>query len=237
MDDTRARHRDAFALMLHDRVVELEAKVARLEPPPLDPALAVLGGATVSGSGAVFVRARSGMHARQGAVVDAVLRRLGRADATRWDVWACGHWSCLLPERPYVLELLVQRSGTARTADVVAVGHAVVDAVREVTGDARHVSVDACAVRSAPWFIESLRAACAADECDACCKAWDPRAGAVVATGAGESGGAQNEAWLRLHGWMAAQLECTDVWHPRAPSAPAYAAALEACVGRMWRTA
>ena len=225
--------RDTFALMLHDRVVELEAKVASLEPPARDPALLVLGASTVSDGGAVFVRVQSGMYAEQGAVLDAVLRRLGALDPTRWDVWACQHWSCLLAQRPYVLELLVQRASPARTADVVAVGHAVVDAVREVTGDGKDLGVDACAVRSALWFIESIRTASGG----ACMRAWDPAAGGVVRCDCGQEEGEEDEprrrAWTRLHGWLAEQVECTDVWHPRAPSAASAAADREAAMTRL----
>lgn len=244
--------RDDFVLMLHDRIVELEAKVARVEPAVRDPALLVLGAATVSDSGAVFVRIRTSRPVDTVSVMDAILRRLGTRDTTRWDAWACCHWSCLLTDKPYVTEMLVQRSSATRTVDVVAVGHAAVDAAVMCMDDASicldgstrsNLTVDACAVKSPHWFIESIRIAAACPGGRSCSRAWDPAARAPVATAEDDATTtasddddvfeqAHRTALQRMHGWLATQLECTDLWHPRAPCAAVAAASLECTLAR-----
>jgi hypothetical protein len=219
---------ERFALMLHDRVVDLERAMSALAPRALDPAVTLLGGRARADTGAVFVRVRGGIDAETDAVAARVLGALGGVDDTRWDAWCCQHWSCLLPHEPYVLEMLVQRSG-AGGVDVARVAHAALDAVRGLLEPrlARAVSVEACAVRSAAWFVESIRAAGLAMGEDTL-YTWDPRAretvcsaaaGAVDETGSSDAG--DHRTWVMLHGWMASQLELVDVWHPRALSAPA----------------
>ena len=218
---------DRFALMLHDRVVELERQVSSLRPSPLDRRVTVLGSRRQSDSGAVFVRARCAWSADLTAWAAGVLAALGARDDTRWDVWCCQHWSVGLGSQPYVIEALVERSGAGTPADVAGVAHAALDALLDLLRphDLGHTaSVEACAVASPSWFAESIRAAGATEAGGAATlHTWDPRAGAVVRQAVDRAhvapGDAEYRAWTLLHGWLACQMEATEVWHPRALSA------------------
>lgn len=223
-----ATPRDEFALMLHDRVVALEAKLAALEPRRSDPHLRVLGAGDARA--VVFVRARTSRHVAPAAVAAAALRTLGVRDpGTRWELWGCQHWTCLLPGQTFVLECVVQRFGGGDGADPVTVGHAVLDAVRRLApeGDA---SAEAYAPRCPEWFAESVRAAGGG----AAVHAWDPRQRAVVTyeDSDDEEDQPSRRAWVRLHGWLASQVEATDVWHPHALIAETAGADLVACLAR-----
>jgi hypothetical protein len=229
---------DAFALMLHDRLVDLERSVAALMPAGVDRRLAVLGKTSVADSGAAFVRVRSSWSADTEAVLEGVLGAMGRVDRARWDAWCCQHWSCLLDRDAYVLELLVQRAGS-RGVDVVAVAHAALDAVRREAqpfGLAHTVSAEACAVRSPAWFAESIRTACHATG-RAAARSWDPDtrscAPGVETPHEGDDSDRADAAWTMLHGWLASQTEAADVWHPRALNAAASGQELVAALRRV----
>lgn len=226
---------ETFALMLHDRVVELERQVAALAPPRLDARLTVLGSRDRSDLGYVFVRVRSSAAPDPDAWARACLGALGGRDPTRWDLWCCQHWSLA---QDFVTEAVVQRSGDLPVA-VAAVGHAALDAALAgagAGGDGR-VAVEACALTCHAWFVESVRAASVTSY------AWDPAAGVAIACrdGGGPPAGAaahdnpafaaaDSRAWTLLHGWLASQADVTDVWHPRALSAAAAAAQLAAAL-------
>lgn len=214
--------------MLHERVVALETKLAALEPRAADPFLHVLGAGDARP--VVFVRVRTSRHVDPAGVAAAALRTLGGRDpGTRWELWGCQHWTCLLPGQTYVLECVVQRFD-GEGADPVTVGHAVLDAVRRLApeGDA---GAEAYAPRCPEWFAESVRAAAAG----AAVHAWDPRQREVVTY---EDSDEEDEdqpsrrAWVRLHGWLASQVEATDVWHPRALIAETAGADLVAALAR-----
>lgn len=220
LDPVGGSANDRFALMLHDRVVDLERQVSALQPRPLDRRVTVLGSRQRSDSGAVFVRVRSAWNADLTAWADGVLASLGAREDTRWDLWCCQHWSVGLPSRPYVVEALVERSGAA-PADVAIVAHAALDAILDLLRphDLGHTaSVEACAVSCPAWFAESIRSA--AGGATGTLHTWDPQAGAVVRGPIDRThvapGDAEYRAWTLLHGWMACQAEATDVWHPRA---------------------
>ena len=218
---------DRFALMLHDRVVDLERQVAALQPKPTDPRVRVLGSRRAADSGAVFVRTRSSWDVDLGEWAAQVLRTLGGLADTRWDVWCCQHWSVGFVTRPYVLEALIQR-GDGEPADVASAAHAHLDALHGMLEPLRlhrTIAVEACAATSPAWFAESIRVAGAAKG-RAVLYTWDPRARAVVRQDVAEGGGAGAPSdpgpymvWTWLHGWLASQLEATDVWHPHSLNA------------------
>lgn len=221
-----------FALMLHDRLLDLERELRELRPPPLDARLRLLGTRTASDSGAVFAR----VHARRAVKdVDAwaarVLGRLGRLDDRRADLWCCHHWSPLGGEKPYVIECLIERSGPA-PASVIDAGHAILDAIN-ANDDTQDVIVDVSAVTAAKWFAECVRSAAAASG-RAKLHAWEPETGTVVVQDVSDidemcaATPAEAAAWTRLHGWLAAQTDypVADLWHPRAPAASRMAADL-----------
>lgn len=230
---------DRFALMLHDRVVDLERQVAALQPTPTDARVRVLGSRRAADTGAVFVRSRSSRDADLGEWAAEVLRTLGGVADTRWDVWCCQHWSVGFVTRPYILEALIQR-GDTEAADVASAAHAHLDALHALHAqhdqhdqhgmlEPRHraIAVEACAVACPKWFAESIRAAGAAAG-RAVLHSWDPRARAVARQDIGQPDGTlapsdpgEYAAWTMLHGWLAAQLEATDVWHPHSLNAHA----------------
>lgn len=236
---------DAFVLMLHDRILELERSLAALAPKPVDPRIRLLGKSEWSDNGAAFVRVRSPWGADTAAVAGKMLQVLGDVDPTRWDAWVCQHWSCLLDSDPYVVEILVQRGGSGGV-DVVRVAHAALDAVRALA-DGADASVEACGARCPAWFIESIRTAGHATG-RAVAHAWDPATRAASTAedppdaehpadaedpADASSDSAGHKAWTMLHGWMASQVELTDVWHPRALNAAANGQELGAALRRL----
>ena len=230
---------EKFALMLHDRVVDLERQVAALQPKPLDPRVRVLGCRRTADSGAVFVRARSGWDVDLGEWAGEVLHTLGGLANTRWDVWCCQHWSVGFVTRPYVLEALIQR-GDGEAADVASAAHAHLDTLAGMLEPLRlhrTIAVEACAVTCPPWFAESIRAAGAARG-RAVLYTWDPLVRGVTRQELNEGAGTlapahpgEYAAWTMLHGWLASRLEATDVWHPRALDAHALGQQLVAGLG------
>lgn len=231
---------ESFALMLHDRVVELERAVTALAPRPLDPAITLLGTDRAAATGAAFVRIRSALSVETHRVASRILASLGGGDATRWDAWCCQHWSCLLHRDPYVFEMVVQRSGTD-PLHVDRVAHAALDSMRELLRpfSLHHtVGVEACACKCPAWFVESIRTACVAVK-QATLYTWDPRAETVVASDVsdidetGTQDASDHRAWVMLHGWLASQVDVTDVWHPRALSATAHGLELVGTLRRL----
>jgi hypothetical protein len=223
---------EQFALMLHDRLVDLEHTVSKLVQAPLDPALRVLGASRSSDSSAAFVRVCSAVDVDMGDVCRAVLESLGALHGgTRFDAWSCQHWSCFLDATPYVLELAVQASGLPQCLDVATVGHAALDAVRAALRRLRRdrdVSAEACPIRCPAWFAESIRVASAASAGRAVLHTWDPLSRATTSADVTDSAEILDDpdTWLMLHGWLARQVELTEVWHPKAPSAAACAVQL-----------
>lgn len=207
----RGSTQDHFVLMLHDRLVRLEGEVQELRPPQPDPRVNLLGTARAADTGAVFVRLKAARALDLDAWAQAMLRALGEREQTRFEAYICQHWGMV----SYVVEALVRRSGT-RALDVVRVAHAALDAC-VVDHEAR---VDACAVVSPDWFEHSIQCAAVATQ-SAFLRSWSPEAGYRVddMNGVNDEGiltPTQRTTWALLHGWLAAQVERTDVWHPRA---------------------
>lgn len=222
LDPVGATVQDRFALMLHDRIIEIEQELRSLRPKPLDPRIRVLSSHDRSDSGGVFVRIRSKTHVDTDAWSRVVLERLARLDPTRYDLWCCQHWSLGHEDGPYVLECLVERRGTACVADVA---HAALDSTTTEATDGAATSVETCAVTSCQWFAESIRAAAAASG-RATLHSWDPVAGSCVSQDINDYDETrtrtpqEHAAWTMLYGWLASQVERAEVWHPRALTAP-----------------
>lgn len=200
--------KDAFALMMHDRLIELERVVADLKS-SVDPRLRLLGTRTKADTSSVFVRVRSSTAVAVAAWAARVLAGLGR-DGMRWDVWACQHWTFAHHEHPFVTEVMVQQSG-GEPVDVAMVGHVALDAS---PSDAR---VEAAAVMCPEWFEASILSASPTSFC------WDPLHMGMVTTTTAESPRAldpvADKTWTLLHGYLAHAMDVADVWHPKALNA------------------
>lgn len=201
--------KDAFALMMHDRLVELERVVAGLHV-PTDPRLKTLGTRTKAEKGSVFVRIRSKEALDPGAWASRTLAALGK-DETRWDVWVCQHWSFAHSDYPFVTEALIERSG-GEPVGVAAVGHVALDCAAPVEARA-----EAAPVVCHQWFEASIRSASATTYC------WDPVHRGTVTVNAGQHKAAmepvEDRAWTLLHGFLANVVEVADLWHPQALNA------------------
>ena len=207
--------RDAFALMLHDRVVQLEAAVLR---PRADPALTV----SRSRPRAAFVRLRSAALVDADAWARDVLARLAPAGPL-WDLWVCQHWSALGGDGPglgCVTEAVVRCGGGGECTDCERAGHACLDAARAAgAADAR---VETHGVTCDAWFVESVRAAAAGARRDVTYSWREGRVHDVPNVPGPEAW--PDRAWRLLHGWLACQVDAVEPWHPRALSAGGAAA-------------
>ena len=224
---------DAFALMMHDRLLALERDVAALLPKPLDPAVTILGTKTRSDLGGVFVRARCTQPVDLDVWARETMRRITVVDPARIDMWCCQHWTTGYGTSgpTYMAEALVERWYTPRGMCVSAAAHAALDALRAAGHEG--VALDACAVTNSRWFSESIRAA--ADGGAGVLRTWDPDAERMVTSPMASESSSANEskAWTMLHGWLAMHTEVTDVWHPRAHSAASAGIQLLAAIARL----
>lgn len=217
---------EKFVLMLHDRLVELESEVKDLRPRALDPRVTLLGTHERSQSGSVFVRLYTSWNVDLGQLCAATLGILGPLDNTRYDMWACQHWTFADTPTPFIIEMVVERSGGGGPGgglEVAKVAHAALDSLMSLTAKLLRVtaSADACALHSPTWFAESVRVAAATGQRQATLHSWDPSCQKVVTQDindideTGTRTPSQYLAWTMLHGWMAHQMAPTDVWHPR----------------------
>lgn len=235
LDSPRGSAKDKFSLMLHDRVVDLERAVYdRLLPCAPDARVRLLGCRTTSESGGVFVRARGAWNVDLREWAGQVLAVLGRRECVRWEVWCCQHWSFgFATECPYVIEALIGRSGGPE--DVTRVAHAALDALQHClkpVGLHHSALVEACATWCPAWFARSIKVAAADRQA---LYAWDPVTRTVAADGEEEEpeGPRERAAWTMLHGWLASQMEVTDVWHPRSLNSAVAGATLVEALGRL----
>lgn len=229
---TECSVRDGFVLMMHDRLLELEREVRALRPRPVDPRVRLLSSASVSDTGAVFLRVR--VRDREPLDLDrwaeGLLRAVPNASKRRVDAWCCQHWSFVGAN---VVEALVQYSGEP-AVDVGQVAHATLDAWPCATE-----RVEACAVSCPAWFAESIRAAAGSTTAGARLHTWDPEAEAVVVTAAADGDEVHNATpgesmiWALLHGWLACHAERAEVWHPRALCSSKMATDLVSTLGRL----
>jgi hypothetical protein len=234
--EVRGDTAEMFALMLHDRIVDLERQLAELRPPSVDERITVLGPATTNTSRNVYVCVRRQHDTDADAWAADVCRRLGERWACDVDVACCSHFSI---DQTFVLEALVCLERDTQVADVA---HAVLAATLhagehdvhgdrdDVHGDRRPAvtSVLASAVRSPDWFAESIARAAGRE---ARAWRWDAASRAVEADPPPAI--EQSDGWCMLEGWLATHRERVDVQHPRALSAHAESRRLWALVTRL----
>lgn len=239
LEPSDATEHDKFLFMLHDRLIELEAQVHQLRPPPLDPAVVLLGSRLMSDTGAVFVRLKCGWSVDLASLATKALTTLGQLDGTRHDLWACQHWS--MGASPYVVEILVERSPAHEAVPVARVAHACLDALRDLLLPLRlraPVGAETCAVVCPRWFAESIRVAGAASK-RAVLYSWDPAARVVTTQDCnftdelGARSDLEARTWVMLNGWMAHQVEATDPWHPKGLDAARAAAEMLATLSTL----
>lgn len=216
---------EKFALMLHDRLVDLERLIT---PTPTDPRVTILGDRSTAEKGAAFVRVRTSDGVPLDEWARGVTRSLGRMDSTRWDLSCCQHWA-FGHDLPFVLEALVVRSGDL-PCDVAHVANAAVDVAESLRKSAA-LAAEACGVLCRQWFAVSIRAA------SKTAYTWDPSSKCVLSVQAfpyEESSAA--DPWTMLHGFLASEVEVADVWHPRALNAHTAAAQMVAVMGNVLQT-
>lgn len=186
-----------FSLMLHERLVELEKKVANLEPPPLDPRIRISERPRHP-----FVKLEFDAEIDHSTWLKSVVERLGRYLDARMSGVACQGWS-LRAER-YVVEAVF---GADDAVDHREVGRACLE-----TGSAfgEVCAVHVHGVTNIAWFMESIVAAGAE------CATYED--GVVVVSPAEDAptDGAPHPSWYRLNGWLASVMENADVEHLRA---------------------
>lgn len=226
---------ELFALMMHDRLVELERQVALLRLPDTDPAITLVD--CPSGSPGVYVRLHAAAEVDLDAWAAALVRRLGALWAGRCvEVSSCQHYGL---DGTFVVEGLVVAADHAgvHPADphttVAQAARAAMDAVvtdcgAELAGQAPHDErVLACGVLSREWFAESLSAANPLGKV----WSWDPEAREAVADA--NSLWIRDDGWSMLQGWLAHNRERVDVQHPKALHAQIEARRLWAFVSRL----
>lgn len=235
---------EKFVLMLHDRLVELENEVKDLRPRALDQRVTLLGTDEKSQNGSVFVRMHTSWNVDLNQLCAATLGVLGPLDNTRYDMWACQHWTFADTVTPFIVEMVVERSGGGGPGgglEVAKVAHAALDSLLALTGRLLRVtaSAEACALRCPTWFAESVRVASATGQRQAVLHSWEPLSGHVVTQDindideTGTRTPSQYRTWTMLHGWMAHQMDPTDVWHPRGLSNSKCAIDIVASIGGM----
>ena len=201
MDDfVKATAEQEFSLMLHDRLVELEKKVADLEPAPLDPRIRI-----AERPRHPFVKVEFDDEIDHSTWLKSVVERLGRRFDTKVSGVACQGWS--LRAEKYVVEAVFEGGGAM---DHREVGRACLE-TGSAFGKVRAVHVHG--VTNVAWFMESIASAeaehatyedgVAPDRTDA------TRSDATRSD-------ATRSSWYRLNGWLASVTEDADVEHLRA---------------------
>jgi hypothetical protein len=199
-----------FTLMLHDRLVELEKRVADLEPKPLDPRIKI-----AERPRHPFVKLEFDAKVDHSTWLKSVVERLGRRFEMRVSGVACQGWS--LRAEKYVVEAIFE----AGAMDHREVGRACLE-TGSTFGEVRAVHVHE--VTNVAWFMESIAST-------------DDEAGhATYENGsvstAAEQTGILHSAWYRLNGWLASVMEDADVEHLRAFDADSAATALYRATAR-----
>lgn len=211
---------EMFALMLHDRIVELERQLASMHIPAPDPRIDLVVG---EDSQDVFVRLRCSREIDTDAWASDVCRRLGSLWSCALDVVTCQHFDI---DKTFVVEAVVCFD---TKKSVAKIARAAMDAV---TDDALATSVEhpvvASAVMSREWFVESVRAA-SGDH--ARVVSWDPRHKTVEKDSLDIW--IEDDGWCMLQGWLAHNREPLEVLHPRALQAQVQARRLWSFVARL----
>jgi hypothetical protein len=187
----------AFALMLHDRIVELERKMARMEHKDrgVDPRIK-------------FVEKKRfpllKIHLENDDVnlsrwLNETVGAVGRATGQEAFGVACKEYNVLA--KAYVIECVL---------DVECDGKSVATAALEHAPSAKVVEVHD--VANFTWFSESIAA------CSYCSSTYDPKTQTVktVAEPVPEVSGESDTPWLMLNGWLTSVIEGVDISHTRA---------------------
>lgn len=210
MDEfVEATAQQKFVFMLHDRLVELEKRVADMEPDPLDPRIEIAERPRRH----PFAKLELDARMDHSAWLESAVERLGRRFGTRVSAAACQGWS-LRAER-YVVEAVFEADAAL---DHREVGRACLETA-SAFGEVRAVRIQG--VTNVAWFMESI----ASTDDEAGHATYEN--GSVTAPAAGGAPGvAPHPSWYRLNGWLASVTEDADVEHLRAFDAQSAATAL-----------
>jgi hypothetical protein len=196
MDDfVKATAEQEFSLMLHDRLVELEKKVADLEPALLDPRIRI-----AERPRHPFVKVEFDDEIDHSTWLKSVVERLGRRFDTKVSGVACQGWS--LRAEKYVVEAVFEGGGAM---DHREVGRACLE-TGTIFGKVGAVHVHE--VTNVAWFMESIASAEAEHA--------TYEDGVVATRTDGPVDDATRSSWYRLNGWLASVTEDADVEHLRA---------------------
>jgi hypothetical protein len=207
MDEfVKATAEQEFTLMLHDRLVELEKKVADLEPKPLDPRIKI-----AERPRHPFVKLEFDAKIDHSTWLKSVVERLGRQFEMRVSGVACQGWS--LRAQKYVVEAIFE----AGAMDHHEVGRACLE-TGTAFGEVRAVHVHE--VTNVAWFMESIMSA----DDDAGHATYEN--GAVSTTTDQTDTPWYHSHWYRLNGWLVSVMENADVEHLQAFDADSAATAL-----------
>jgi hypothetical protein len=210
---------EMFALMLHDRIVDLERQFASMCSPPLDARIEL---ADQADSRDVFVRLRCCREIDGDEWAAAVCTRLGQRWSCEMDVAVCQHFDI---DNTFVLEAVLCFDAHRPVAQVA---HAALDAAGDALAPSVRQPVLASAVHSREWFVESVRAA-AGDY--ATVWSWEPVEQKAVKEPLDIW--IEDDGWCMLQGWLAHNRERVEVLHPRALHAQIQARRLWSFVARL----
>lgn len=194
MDDfVKATAEQQFSLMLHDRLVELEKKVADLEPVPLDPRIRI-----AERPQHPFVKLEFDAEIDHSTWLKSVVERLGRRFEMKVSGVSCQGWS--LRAEKYVVEAVFEVDSAM---DHREVGRVCLE-TGSTFGEVRAVHVHG--VTNVAWFMESIASAKAeyATYEDGVVKARE------------KTDDAPHPSWYRMNGWLVSVMENADVEHLRA---------------------
>ena len=202
---------DKFALMLHDRLIELETKVAAMVDAPLDPRVTLVGARTSKNLN-TFVRVCCPDEQNLTTVLHRALETIGKRWGVSLEAFGAQHYDGLDGEG-FVVEIMACCS--AQPLPVETVAHAFLDSCEDPS------SVLASRVILTEWFTESFL------EISETCYRYDYARDRFIVEDA-ESWGhvPPTPTWKMLTGWQASVIEAVAVQHPKAPDPDAMHAKL-----------
>lgn len=211
---------ELFSLMLHDRLIELEAAVAGLRGADVDPRIELLDPAATQGRD-VYVRVHCAQEQTPDTFAGGLCRRLGALwPGCSADVMCVQHYNL---DATFVMEALVCFDAAKNVAQVARTA---LDAAQGLATGAKAQPVLACRVHSREWFVESIRAACGDSPWVWC---WDKTQ--VVKEDLDAY--IEDEGWSLLQGWLAHNREPVEVLHPLALHAQVQARKLWSLIARI----
>lgn len=193
---------DKFALMLHDRVIELEARIASMVDPQLDPRV-TLAGARTSKNLNTFVRVCCPDEQALTTVFRRALETIGKRWGVSLEAFGAQHYNI---DGGFVVETMTCCSTMPLPAETVA--HAFLDACENPS------SVLASRVILTEWFTESFL------EISDACYRYDYARDRFIVEDAESWGHVEpTTTWKMLTGWQASVIEAVNIQHPKAPDA------------------